>query len=68
MSQYFPPYRSSGSSVKVELDLKNYTAKTDLNHVIHVDVSSFALKANLASLKPEVDKLDIARLTPVSDD
>ena len=33
-----------------------------------VDVSSFALKANLANLKTEVDKIDIAKLTPVPDD
>ena len=31
-------------------------------------VSSFALKANLANLKTEVDKIDIAKLTPVPDD
>ena len=31
----------------------------------HVDTSSFALKANLASLKTEVDKLDIDKLAPV---
>ena len=30
MSQYFPPYRSSGRNVKVELDLSNFAAKTDL--------------------------------------
>ena len=30
--------------------------------------SSFASKSNLASLKTEVDKLDIAKLTPVPDD
>ena len=34
----------------------------------HVDVSSFALKSNLASLKTEVDKLDIDKLTPVPND
>ena len=34
----------------------------------HVDVSNFALKANLANLKTEVDKIDIAKLTPVSND
>ena len=32
---------------------------------MHVDTSSFALKANLASLKTEVDKLDIDKLAPV---
>ena len=31
----------------------------------HVDVSSFALKSNLASLKTEVDKLDIDKLVPI---
>ena len=34
-------------------------------NVSHVDVCSFALKSNLASLKTEVDKLDIAKLVPV---
>ena len=30
----------------------------------HIDVSSFALKSNLANLKTEVDKLDIDKLAP----
>ena len=68
MSQYFPPYRSSGRNIKVELDLRNYATKTDLRNVTHVDVGSFALKINLASLKTEVDKLDIDKLTPVLND
>ena len=42
--------------------------KTDLKNVTHVDTSSFALKTNLASLKTEVDKLDIDKLAPVSVD
>ena len=68
MSQYFPPYRSSGRNIKVELDLGNYATKTGLKNVTHVDVSSFASKINLANLKTEVDKLDIAKLTPVPED
>ena len=64
MSQYFPPYRSSGKNIKVELDL----TKTDLKNVTHVDVSSFASKTNLASLKTEVDKLDIDKLMLVPND
>ena len=51
MSQYFPPYRNFAGSVKVELDLSSYATKTDLKNVTHVDVSSFALDSNLASLK-----------------
>ena len=65
MSQYFPPYRSSKSNIKVELDLSNYTTKTDLKNVTHVDISNFASKTNLASVKTEVDKLDIDTLVPV---
>ena len=34
-------------------------------NVTHVDTSGFALKTNLASLKTEVDKLDIGKLTTV---
>ena len=47
------------------MDLSNHAAKTDLNNVTHVDNSSFALKTNLASLKTEVDKLDMEKLVPV---
>ena len=66
MSQYFPkPFRSFGGNINVKVDLSNYATKTDLKNVTHVDTSSFALKTNLASLKPEVDKLDIDKLAPV---
>ena len=67
MGQYFPPYRSSGRKIKVnlDLDLSNYATKTDLKDVTHVDVSSFASKTNLASLKTEVDQIDIDRLKTV---
>ena len=34
----------------------------------HVDISSFASKTNLASLKTEVDKLDISKLSTVPAD
>ena len=65
MSQYFPPYKSSGGDIKVELDLSNYVTKTDLKNVTHVDVSSFASKTNLASLKTEVNKIDADKLKTV---
>ena len=44
MSQYFPPYRSSGRNIKVELDLGNYATKNDIKNFPHVDTSSYALK------------------------
>ena len=34
MSQYFSPYRSSRSSITVELDLISYATKTDSKIVI----------------------------------
>ena len=69
MSQYFPkPFRSFGGNINVKVDLSNYATKTDLKNVTHVDTSSFALKTNLASLKTEVDKLNIGKLAPVSVD
>ena len=45
--------------------MSNYAIKIDLKNVTHLDTSIFALKTNLASLKPEVDKLDIDKLAPV---
>ena len=63
MSQYFrKPYEPFGGDINVKVDLSNYATKTDLKNVSHVDVSSFARKSNLASLKAEVDKLDIDKL------
>ena len=69
MSQYFPkPYEPFGGDINVKVNLFGYTTKTDLKNISHVDVSSFELKLNLASLKTEVDKLDIDKLTPVPND
>ena len=66
MSQYFPkPFGSFGENGNVKNDLSNYPTKIDLNNIIYVDASSFALKTDLASLKTEVDKLDIDKLAPV---
>ena len=66
MSQYFPKsYEPFGGDINVKVDLSNYETKTDLKNVSHVDVSSFALKSNLASLKTEVDKMDADKLKTV---
>ena len=54
-----------GRDINVNVDLSNYATKTDFKNISHVDVSGFALKLNLASLKTEVDKLDIDKLAPV---
>ena len=69
MSQYYPkPNKPFGGDINVKVDLTNYATKTDIKNISHVDTSSFALKTNLATLKTEVDKLDIDKLVPVPTD
>ena len=68
MSTYYPPHKSSSQNVKAELDLTNYTTKTDLKNIAYVDTSSYALKTNLAALKSEVDKIDIDKLKTIPTD
>ena len=65
---YYPPYRSSRNNINVELDLSNYATKDDVKNITHVDVSSYATKTNLASLKTEVDKIDTDKLKTVPAD
>ena len=66
MNQYFPkPYETFGGDINVKVDLLNYATKADIKNISHLDTSSSALKANLANLKTEVDKLDIDKLVPV---
>ena len=67
-SQYFPPYESASNTVKVQLDLTNYATKDDVKNITHVDVSSYATKTNLATLKTEVDKIDRDKLKTVPKD
>ena len=68
MSQNFSkPYEPFGGNINVKVDLSSYATKADIKNISHVDTSSFAIKTNLASLKNEVDKLDINKfvLVPV---
>ena len=68
MSEYFPKPQSHEENIKVEIDLSNYATKEDIKNITHVDISSFALKTNLSSLKTKVDQLDIDKLVPVPTD
>ena len=65
MSEYFPEPKSLGGRVKVELDLSDYATKAVLKSAAGVDTSKFAKNVDLASLKSNVDKLDIDRLKNV---
>ena len=45
MSQYFPKrYEPFGLDINVKVDLSNYATKTDIENILHVDTSNFALK------------------------
>ena len=54
------------NEIKVESDLPNYVIR--LKNATGVDVSKFAKKADLASLKSYVDELDFHKLKTLSDD
>ena len=51
----------------VGLDLPNYATK-DLKNAVVVDTSDFVEKNDLVNLNPNVDKLDIDKLTNVTND
>ena len=60
MSQYFPkPYEPFGEDINVKVDLSNYSTKADLKNATGNDTSKLALKSNLASLKAEIDTIDV---------
>ena len=60
MSPYFPKlYEPFGGDINVKAGLSNYATKTDIKKILHIDTSNFAQKSNLASLKAEVNELDI---------
>ena len=62
MSEYFEEPKSLGERMKVELDLSNYATKADVKNARGVDTSKFAKRVDLASLKSNIEKLDIDKL------
>ena len=52
--------------MKFELDLSNYATKADLKNVTGVHTSKLTKTVDLASLKSDLDKLDIDKLKNVS--
>ena len=53
---------------KDEYDLSNYATKSDVKNEIGFDKLDFAKNADLASLRSDVDELDIDKLKTVSTD
>ena len=61
ISQYFfkPKEHSNGNGNVEVVDLLKYAKKADLKRAIAGDTSNLAAKSDLASLKDEIDKIDI---------
>ena len=62
---YPEPDSYSRSKIKVELDLFNYTAKSDLKSTAGSDASEFAKTIDSVGLKYEVDKVDVKKTSNV---
>ena len=62
-------YRESDSiikdKVKVVLDLSNYATKKQSEYATDINTSDLSAKKDFITLKAEVDKLDINKLTNV---
>ena len=68
MSQYFPkPYEPFGGTINVKVDLPSYATKADLKNETKADTFKLAAKSDLASLKAEIDEIDVdkSKLVPV---
>ena len=66
MTKCFPePYERSGGNVNIKIDLSSNETKTDLKNATGVDTSKLTVKSDLASLKTEVDKIDVDKLKTV---
>ena len=66
INQYFPkPYKNFRGNINVRVDLSNYAAKSDLKNATGVDTSKLAEKFDLASLKAEIDKINVDKLNTV---
>ena len=56
---YFPePCTRGKNKIKDELDLFKYRTKSDLKNAPGVNTSDFSKKADIASLKSYIDKLE----------
>ena len=59
----------NGKDPKFKVDYHvEISSRKDMKNIFHVDTSRFALRSNLASLRTEVDKLDIDKLVHVPAD
>ena len=65
MSCFLEQYTGSKNKIKVQLDLSDYVTKSDLENLTDLSKSKLARKTDLASLKLDIDKLDVDKLERV---
>ena len=66
MSQYFPkPYKAFVGNINDKVDLSNYATKLDLKNTTGVDTSKLAAKSDSASLKADIDKINVDKVKTV---
>ena len=65
MNEHFPEPIHLGGRVKIKIDLPIYETKADIENATGVVTSKFIKKVDLASIKSEIDKLDIDKLKNV---
>ena len=63
MSYYPEPDSHLRNRVKVALDITNDSTKTELEHATGIDTFDLAAKKYFITLKAEVDKIDMNKLT-----
>ena len=64
MSYFQEPYTFCKNKIKV--NLANYAIKSDLKNAAGANISKFVKELDLASLKSEINDLDIDKLKTVS--
>ena len=68
MGEYLPkPNEHSSRNIRTKLDLFNYATKK-IERATGVNISNLVSKSDLASLKAEVDEIDIDELKAVPGD
>ena len=67
-SHFSKPDERSGAYVHVKIDLSKYAAKIDLEIATDVDATKLAARSDLASIKVELDRIDVDELITFSTD
>ena len=68
MSYFEEPDSYIKSKIKFEYDLPSYASKFEAEKATSVVTSKLVKKADLASIKSEVDELDVDKLKPLPND